>query len=123
MRERHEACKRRKAFALETVEVGADEGASEFAGAVRAEVHEYDDVVIIHGCGGSANNRRLNKLIVFVASIGRREGSFDIGECEFGLTPGEKIIGGFDSVPTVIAIHGEETPANRGHPAATALRK
>ena len=123
MSERHEACKLRKAFALEAVEVGADEGASEFAGAVRTEVHEYDNIVIIDGCSGSANYCWFNEFIVFVACIGRGEGGFGIGEGKLGLATREEIIGGFDSVPTVIAIHGIEAPANRGDPATAASSK
>jgi len=85
--------------------------------AVGAEVHEYHHVAVLHahrlragrddGCG-------LDKLIVFVAGVGRRQSRFRTFRLEFRLAPGEQVIAGLDAQPALVAVHDEVAADNGG---------
>ena len=101
--------------------VVVDEGFGDFSGAVAAVVEEEDGVVVGDGAALSDDGGGDE----FVAAAGGVGGvgvvvgeGFVGGGVFFAFVFGEKLVGGFDALPAVVAVHGIEAADDGGDAAA-----
>ncbi|MNZ59880.1 hypothetical protein D3C78_779330 [compost metagenome] len=106
----------RLAGTLELTEVVFDEHASQFAGAVGAEVHEHHGIAVFDfyrltdgGC--------LDEFVALAALVGCLQAFLGGGGVEFALAIDNQVVGLGDTVPTVVAVHGVVTADQAGDPA------
>jgi hypothetical protein len=104
----------------ETVEIAVDEGAGDFTRAVSTEVHENQRVAVFHrgiGLAFSADHGRFHEFVVFIARVSGFQ-TFNGGrELEFAFCQGHQVIGLFNAIPAVVAVHGVVTTNDGGHAA------
>ncbi len=98
---------------LEAVERRIGQRGRHLPGAVGAEVHEDDDVSILHR-RAVANDRRRYKFVVFAARVGGFKRTGCRGLKVLGRSLHDGVIGRCDALPALVAIHREETTGNRG---------
>jgi len=101
------------ACALEVLEAFIDEHMAQFTGAVGAEVHEHHGVAVfdLHRL---ADGGGLDELIALATGVGCFQAFLGGGRVEFGLAFDDQVVGLGDTVPAVIAVHGEVTAHQAG---------
>ena len=103
-------------FAREAVEARIDEAARQLAGAVRAEVEEYDGIAVLYDGGlfaGRADVARLHKLVALAGLVGR----LDCGGRALGRYAGpeaDRVVGLFDAIPAFVPVHRVVASRDRG---------
>src|SRR5699024_9172935 len=108
----------------EAVEISIYECTSDFARAVSTEVHENQRIAVFHcriWLTFCTNNGRFHELVVFVASISCLQTSNGSIGLELTLRQSQQVIGFFNAIPTVIAVHRVVT-TNDGRYAAFTQR-
>ena len=122
----HKIGERWMSFALKAVKVLVDKGAGDFACAVRAEVHKYYAVAVANfGVGFTflLNNGGADKFIIFVAIIGCLQGVGGVAVLVFAAAAGQQVVGFFNAVPAIVAVHREITANQCGGAAASKFGK
>ena len=104
----------------ETVEIAVNKCTGDFTRAVCTEVHENQRVAVFHcriGLAFGADHGGFHEFVVFVTRIGSSQ-AFNRGrELEFTFCQRHQVIGLFNAVPAVVAVHGVVTTNDRCHPA------
>src|SRR5690606_15672026 len=97
-------------------ETGIDEGATQLARAVGAEVGEDDGVAVFHR-RAAGNHRRRHELVGFAARIS----GFEAGDAaDFALAVGidDGLPGALDALPALVSVHAVVASAHAGQPCA-----
>ena len=99
----------------EFLEIGFDEGASGFAGAVGAEIKENHGVIVANhrarDCGFAGRGFRgddggNDKFVGDAFFVARADGGDGIGEFRIGVALNHGTVRFFDTLPAVVAVHG-----------------
>ena len=110
---RDEAGQLRLALAREFGKVAFDKGAAELAGTVGAEVHE-DHGIAIFDLDRLADGGGFDELVAFFTGIGRLQAFERGGGVELALAFDDQVVGLLDTVPAIVAVHGEVATAEAG---------
>ena len=114
--EHDEAGQLRHAGPLEAIEVGFDEGAGQFAGAVCAEIHEHHGIAIFHP-HRLADGGGLDELVALAALVGGDQAVHRVIGLVLGLAVDDQLISLLHAIPAVVAVHGEVAADQAGDPA------
>ena len=126
LRGHHEIGQLNRFAALELLELRLNKAAGELPGPVGAEIHEQYAISVIdrnRRLAGRVHGAGLYEFIILAAGVGLRQRG--AGRCrrEPGLAFGQQTVGGFDTRPAIVPIHGVVTSADRGHSPAIELFK
>ena len=110
-----------EARAGEAGEILVGQGARDLARTVGAEVHEHRHVAVLHD-GRFADHGDLHELVVLAAHIGGFQRFQRSGGAERCDTLREHVVSDLHALPAVVAVHGEEAPADAGNASRAKLR-
>ena len=97
------------------LEIGFDEGAGGFAGAVGAEIEEDHGVIVADygawGCGLALRGFRVDdggndKFVGDAFLVAGADGGDEIGEFRIGVAVNHGTVRFFDALPAIVAVHG-----------------
>ena len=97
-------------FAHKAVKLRQSERPCHLSGAVRAEVHEYHAVALVHDALG-AHDDGLNKLVGYVCLVAVFDRLHWVG-VYCALAADDGVVACLDSVPALVAIHAVESALN-----------